>query len=832
MALACALFASLFPRVSQAQLSPPAAGGVVEVDRLLQRLAEPRRLLVIGAHPDDEDTEILALAAIRHGARAAYLSLSRGEGGQNLIGPELGEELGLLRSQELLAARGTDGAEQYFTRAFDFGFSRSLEETSRFWPPDSLLKDAVRVVRRFRPHVIVSVFTGTPRDGHGQHQMAGVIARRVFQGAGDAAAFPELQRDEGLAPWTPLRLYRSTRFDSAATQITLQTGLLDERSGRTVHQIAMASRSLHRSQDMGQLQRIGPQTATLQLLAENDGAGVSESADGGGVFAGIPLAETWLTRFADSLRGQLSVPRLPAAAVAIAGALRRLGEAPEDTEARNVLERALAAAAGIVVDARADAAELVPGQHARVVIEVFNGGADDVLFESATLSAPAGWRVVPGAGETRSLQAGQMVAESVAVTVAADARPTQPYFLERPRIGALYDWSVAEPALRGQPFGPAPLTARVMLRVAGAQVALSREVTYRLNDQARGEVRRLVRVVPPLEVRLQPRTVVWPADAPATRPFTVSLTSRVAGSHTADVRLEVDGWPAPPVAQVSFDAAGQERTVTFQLRRPAAVRDASVTVRAVARLADGRESDQAVDLIEYPHVRHTPRVVPATAAVRVAPLLLPAVSRVGYVRGAADLVPEALGQVGLPLELLGPERLARGDLSPFDAIIIGARAYETDTALVRHNSRLLQYVERGGTLIVQYQQYAYVTGKFAPYEITIARPHDRVTDETAPVRVLEPEHSAFTRPNRIGAADWDGWPQERGLYFARSWDAAFRPLLETSDPGMPPLQGGLLVARYGRGTYVYTGLAFFRALPAGVVGAYRVFLNLLALGQR
>jgi LmbE family N-acetylglucosaminyl deacetylase len=802
----------------------------VELDRLLQRLAEPRRLLVIGAHPDDEDTEILALAAIQHGARAAYLSLSRGEGGQNLIGPELGEELGLLRSQELLAARGADGAEQYFTRAFDFGFSRSLEETSRFWPPDSVLKDAVRVVRRFRPHVIVSVFTGTPRDGHGQHQMAGVIARRVFEAAGSAASFPELQREEGLAPWTPLRLYRSTRFDSAATQITLQTGLLDARTGRTVHQIAMASRSLHRSQDMGQLERIGPQTATLQLLATSDGTSLERAADeGGGLFAGIPAAETWLTRWADSLRGQLSAPRLPAAVAAIAGALRRIAEEPVDAEARELLERALAAAAGVVMDARATAAELVPGQDTRVEIEVFNGGTDDVLFESATVAAPAGWRVQPGAGAARSLGAGQLLAQPIDVTVAADAPPTQPYFLERPRIGAMYDWSAAAPAVRGQAFEPAPLTARVVLRVAGARIALSRDVTYRLNDQARGEVRRLVRVVPPVEVRLEPRTVVWPSNGPATRPFRVTLTSRVAGSHTADVRLEVDGWPAPPAAPVSFDGPGQERTVTFDLPRPASVREASVTVRAVARLADGRESDRAVEVIEYQHVRPTPRVVPATAAVRVALVELPAVSRVGYVRGAGDLVPGALVQVGLPLVLLGPEQLARGDLSVFDAIVIGARAYEADTALVRHNARLLDYVRSGGLLLVQYQQYAYVSGRFAPYEITIARPHDRVTDETAPVRVLEPGHPAFTRPNRIGPADWNDWPQERGLYFARTWDPAFHPLLETGDPGMPPLQGGLLVAQYGRGVYVYTGLAFFRALPDGATGAFRLFLNLLAL---
>ncbi|GIW53393.1 MAG: hypothetical protein KatS3mg081_2748 [Gemmatimonadales bacterium] len=223
---------------------------------------------------------------------------------------------------------------------------------------------------------------------------------------------------------------------------------------------------------------------------------------------------------------------------------------------------------------------------------------------------------------------------------------------------------------------------------------------------------------------------------------------------------------------------------------------------------------------------------PARAEIRVAPITLPAVSRVGYVRGASDRVPEALLQLGLPLEILSAAQLARSDLSVYDAIIIGARAYETDSALVRHNRRLLDYVRDGGLLLVQYQQYAFVAGNYAPYPLTINRPHDRVTDETAPVTILEPEHPAFTRPNRIGPADWEGWPQERGLYFAGTWDSAYRPLIETADPGYPPLRGGLLVASYGRGTYVYTGLAFFRALPAGVPGAYRLFLNLLALGSR
>lgn len=820
------------PARAAAQLVPPSTGGIVELDRLLQRLTEPRRLLVIGAHPDDEDTEVLALAALGYGADAAYLSLSRGEGGQNLIGPELGEALGLLRSQELLAARATDGAQQFFTRAYDFGFSRSLEETSRFWPPDTLLKDAVRVVRRFRPHVIVTVFTGTPRDGHGQHQAAGVTARRVFEVADDPNVFPELAREEGLAPWTPVRLYRSTRFDSAATTVTLSTGELDWRAGRSFHQIAMASRSLHRSQDMGQLQRIGPQSARLQLMSSHGDAAGDTDADG--LFQGIPRQLTWLTRLADSLRAGLSPARPSATAPALAAALARLDreDVADEDRARALLQQALAVAAGLVLDARADAAEVVPGQEVPVRTELFNGGPIEATLELVRIEAPRGWQAAGGAAPGGNRAApGSLTPVELRVTVPRDAPTTQPYFLQRPRAGGLYDWRDTPPQVRGLPFEPPLLTAQVQVLVMGARVVLSREITYRMNDQARGEVRRPVRVVPPVEVRLDPSLVVWPADGERARPFTVTLESRSPRPLQGQVRLEGGRWTVPPAQAFRFQRADEVTPLLFQLQRGTGVRSDSVTARAVARLDDGTEIDHAVALVDYPHVRPTPYVRRAAANIRVAPIALPAVRRVGYIRGASDLVPEALLQVGLPLVMLGPAELARGDLAAFDAIIVGTRAYEVDSALTRHNDRLLAYVEQGGLLLVQYQQYAFVSGGYAPYPLTINRPHDRVTDETVPVQLLAPDHPAFTRPNRLEPADWDGWPQERGLYFAGTWDPAYTPLLEMSDPGLPPLRGGLLVARRGRGSYVYTGLAFFRALPAGVAGAYRLFLNLLALNR-
>ena len=816
----------------RAQLAPPATGGVVELDRLLQRIAEPRRILVIGAHPDDEDTELLALAAQGYGARAAYLALSRGEGGQNLIGEELGEALGLLRSRELLAARATDGAQQFFTRAYDFGFSKTIEETLRFWPGDTLLKDAVRVVRLFRPHIVVSVFSGTPRDGHGQHHAAGLTAQGVFDAAGDSARFPELLREEGLRPWQPLRLYQSTRFDTTRPTVRLPTGALDPRSGRSYHQIAMASRSLHRSQDMGQLQGLGPAQARMGLVRDRTGGSNAGFADD--LFAGIAREETWLTTLADSLRGIASAGRMGSLAPALATALARLDREPgvADPVTRGELERALAIAAGVEIDALATVQELVAGDPVDVMIQVYNGGRFDVRLDSGAVAAPAGWQVEALDATPLALPPGRLDTLRVRVTVPAEARPSQPYFLERPRQGGLYDWSGAPPSARGRPFEPPLLSGRAVVSVLGTHVTLAREVSYRFNDQAVGEIRRPLRVVPAVDVRLDPDVVVWPAGAGPTRSFTVTLGSHARGAISGDVRLVADGWPSPPPVPFTLGQVGDSRVVTLELARPRGVTRAAVTVAAVARTTEGQEFREHTVMVEYPHIRPTPYVRPASATVRVEPMALPRVTRVGYIRGASDRVPEALQQIGLPVVRLTPQELADGDLSKFDAIIVGSRAYETDTALVRHNQRVLGYARQGGLVVVQYQQYAFIQGGFAPHPLTIARPHDRVADETAPVKVLAADHPALTTPNRIEATDWDGWPQERGLYFARTWDAAYVPLLEMNDPGESPLQGGLLVARVGSGTYVYTGLAFFRALPAGVPGAYRLFLNLLSLGRR
>ena len=797
------------------QLGPAGTGGVAALANALEHLGANKRVLVIGAHPDDEDTQLLTWLSRGIGAQAAYLALNRGEGGQNLIGPELGPELGIIRTEELLAARSLDGARQYFTRVYDFGFSRSADESFRFWPRDTVLADVVAVIRRFRPQVIVSIFSGTPADGHGQHQVAGIIARQAF----------DLLRD---STWGPVKLYRSTFFDTTATTLRIPTGGIDPILGQSYFQIAMAGRSRHRSQDMGRVQRVGPALTRLAFVASKVGSG-SE------LFSGIDTIWRGHERFQallDSTRARLS-PFAPADIVPIlARASRELGAA--DSTERATLDGALANAADVVVDATVDDGIVTPGERVQIEVAVWNAGAVPVPVDDVDLLAPPGWSIERPDPPSGSVAPNTVFVRRFAVTVAPDAPRSQPYFLRRPMAGALYDWSPTTPDVRGLPFEPPPLQARVRASIGGVPVTLTREIAYRYNDQASGEIRRPIFVTEPFDIAVMPNLIVWPVDdgSGSERTVTVQVTNRNRGAAAGLVRLAVPpGWAPVRPESLTFSREDESRSVAFTVRLPQRPAIGSFTLQATVVGADRRSSNGALAIIDYSHIRPRPSAHPSTVEVRVAGIHWPGLARVGYVRGASDRVPEALAQAGVPIVLLDADSLMRGDLSRYDAIVIGSRAYETDPALVANNERVLDYARGGGLLLVQYQQYPFVQGGYAPYRLTIAQPHDRVTDETAPMTPLTPGNSVWHQPNAIDARDWEGWVQERGLYFAHDWDSTYAPVLETHDPGMPPLEGGLLVAPLGRGTYIYTGLSFFRELPAGVVGAYRLFANLLGLKQ-
>lgn len=773
----------------QSQVTGPGTGGAVRRAQEARLAGSWRRVLMVGAHPDDEDTELLTILTRGEGVETAYLSLTRGEGGQNLIGRELGQALGVLRTEELLAARALDGGRQFFTRAFDFGFSKNAEETFRFWPRDSVLKDAVRIIRRFRPQVMVSVWSGTPRDGHGHHQAAGLVAREAFVAAGDPSRFPELQRQEGLAPWQPAKFYRSGRQDAAAPGEVLDGGVLDPAEGQTLHQLAMRSRSRHRSQDMGQLENLGP--SRVRVILDTVAAGIVPRGDS--LFAGI---------------------------------------APEPSPSSDRHRDAVALGdAGVVLDVTTDDDEVVRGQLLTVTASVFNGGRAAVT--AAMRPVPrAGWtvrseacdtalgRIAPGA--TRSCR--------YSVAVADDAPVTTPYYLRDAMAGALYRWG-EEAALLGEPFEPALLQAEFTVTLAdGRAVRPTRAVQARFLDQGLGEVRRPVQVVPRVAVALTPDTLLWPAVV-RRRTFRVALEHLARDSSEAVVSLRLPtGWPAATTRRLRFGGEGERAVVEFVVTPPPSVAPGSYEIAAAVTVG-GDTHSLGLYRLRYPHVGERNIAVRAASRVVLAPVTLPRTTAIGYVRGAADRIPEALTQTGVPLTLLTGAALESSSLDAFRVIVIGPRAYEVDASLQRAHPRLMRWLERGGTLIMQYQQYPFLRGGFAPLPFTIASPHDRVTDETAPVRLLSPASPLWRTPNRIDSTAFTGWVQERGLYFARSWDAAWSPLLEMHDAGDFPREGALLLGRRGRGTVVYTGVAFFRQLPAAVPGAWRLFMNLLALGD-
>ena len=834
--------------------------GAVPAGLLLRQLDGVKRVLMIGAHPDDEDTAFLTALARHQGAQTAYLSLTRGDGGQNLIGSELWEGLGVVRTGELEAARRLDGGDQFFTRAFDFGYSKTADESLTFWPHDEVLRDVVWVIRSFRPHVIVTVWTGTTRDGHGQHTASGILAREGYEAAADPSRFSD-QFDLGVEPWAVAKLLQSERRDIGRATIVLDAGRLDPLLGRSTFQLAMASRSQHRSQDMGSSQPLGPRTT---------GASVVDSRVGGlpdELWSGI---DTTLTGLADgapadsrrSVRGHLSAYRDALArarssfgldprgmAGPLGEAVRHLRQAREAAgpaaggELARVLERrieratdAWLAAAGVIVDVRAEDDLIVPGQTVEVALHVWNGGVERLTGVDAALGIPPGWVGRPvsveGVSTGGAVEPASLATWIVAVDVPPDAEISQPYFLDEPRDGAMYRWP-DQPHLWGAPRDPAPVDATVSFGVESVgAVEFAERKPWRFVgvDQARGEFVKPVLVVPAVSAHVSPGALVWPLDRQDATEVTVTVRSESPAPVRGDVRLAAPaGWRVVPATHtVELGGAGVERSVTFQVEPSAGVQAGEQFFRASV-YAGGSVFDQDVAVVDYDHIERTIMLAPAEARFTVVPVRVAEGRRVGYVMGTGDAGPEALRQMGADVTLLGPAELATVSPGDYDVLVLGVRAYETRADLLAANSQILDFARGGGTVVLQYNQYQYARGEYAPYPLDIGRPADRVSDETAEVRLLHPGAPVFTTPNRIGSADFEGWVQERGLYFLGEWDDRYLPLLEMNDPGEAPKRGSLVVAEVGDGLYVYAALSFFRQWSSGVPGAYRLFANLVSL---
>jgi LmbE family N-acetylglucosaminyl deacetylase len=842
--------------------------GAAGVLQAIERLQTTASALHTAAHPDDEDTAFMARTARGDHARVAYLSLNRGEGGQNVIGPELFEALGVIRTEELLQARTLDGGGQFFTRTFDFGFSKRLDEAAALWNEREVLRDMVRTIREYRPLVVYAGFSGTPADGHGQHQLAGKLTPLAFEAAADPAEFPE-QIDQGLRPWQARKLYVRQGFrpdPNNPPSIRVETGIFDPLLGRTYFEIAMEGRSQHKSQEMGVPELRGPQASGLRLLESRVPAqptetsvfdGIDVSTRGLAGLCGLPpgVLQTELDLVADRARRALAEvdPLKPGGVVplladglratrAARAALKTAG-APKDAkdEADFLLEikerefeDALRRAAGAVFDPLSDVETAVAGETFGVRARMFLADPSLVKIGTLSLEAPDGWAVekgeVPGTAPenpmARFFRETPTGSESFRVTVPASAQPTQPYWLRQPRQGLLFVWPDGAPW--GRPFDAPVLRGVAELEIGGVPVSLRMPVQFRQIDQVRGELRRDVNVVPALSVALDSDLLVVPsATLGASRRIAVRLENHQNAAATGAVRLVVPaGWTVEPAeAGFSLGAKGQRTAVTFTVTPARGTAPGRYEIAATATAGD-RTCDLSMRTIAYPHIQTHRLYSRAVAQVRVLDLDVAPVS-VGYIMGTGDQVPDAIRRMGRDVVLLGEDALAAGDLTRFDVIVVGIRASEARPDFVANHGRLLDYVRGGGTLIVQYQQPDYGTRHLAPFPVEYA---SRVTDETAPVTILQPQHPAFTTPNRITDADWDGWVQERNLYAFAKFDERYVPLLETRDPGEQPQRGGEVYAEIGKGRYVYTSYAWFRQLPAGVPGAYRLFANLLSLG--
>lgn len=855
------------PTATRAQVRPTYSMGAMGLGQLLRRLQTTASALHTGAHPDDEDSALIARLARGDSARVAYLSLNRGEGGQNVIGTELFEALGVIRTEELLQARRLDGGSQLFTRTFDYGFSKTRAEAATKWGERNVLADMVRAIRLYRPLVIISRFTGTPADGHGQHQLAGYLTPIAFRLAADPAEFPEQIR-EGLRPWQALKLYVSEGFrrDDPSNRPTLfvETGRYDALLGRSYFEIAMEGRSQHKSQEMGTIELRGEQRSGVRLLESNVIRTNSEGEQN--IFDNIDTSIRGIARLAglrdDAINDQLAQMERAAAlslrnfnAYAPHEIIEPLSEGLQATrQARTRLARvsdeaarvnadfllaqkerdfteALQRAAGVVVDALADTDTIAPGESFTVTVRSFYPDAERVRAGAVELLAPEGWRVepidAPPAAPESPFRRRETARETnyFRVTAAPDAPITQPYWLRGQRTGDIFQWPTGTP--HNAPFEGSLLTAATAMRIGETTINIIQAVEHRYADIVRGELRREVGVVPALTIEPELDLLVFPiVNRTQTRRFTVRIMSNSPQPMSGRARLTLPAeWRAQPAeGQFELNRKGERASLVFNIVAPDSARAGSYTIGAEA-VVNNRTFNLAQRMISYPHIQTHRLYRPARTEVRVMPLRVAPV-RVGYIIGSGDRVPEAIRQMGLDVTLLDENDLAIGDLTRFDTIVVGIRASEARADFVANHNRIMDYVRGGGTLIVQYQQRDYVDRNLAPFP---AQMPARVTDERAPVRILEPSHPAFNFPNRITAADFDGWVQERSLYNFSTFDPRYTPLLESHDPGEAEGRGGELYAEIGRGHYIYTSYAWFRQLPAGVPGAYRMFANLLSL---
>jgi LmbE family N-acetylglucosaminyl deacetylase len=835
------------------------------------------RVLMVGAHPDDEDTGLITWLALGRQVETAYLSLTRGDGGQNLIGNELGEALGAIRTEELLAARRIDGGHQYFTRAYDFGFSKDSAETLKHWPREETLGDVVRVVRAFRPHVIVSVWSGTAADGHGHHTVAGILARDAYDAAADTVRFPT---NTFGAAWAPDKFYRTRRGAAGGAAVRMNVGEFNTVLGRSYGDIATESRSQHKSQGQGRISQGGVQWDYVRREATRVNAN-TDAAQESSMFDGI---DTSWTRFASSattaaqravidsvplvaraaraaldLRAPGAVVPLLAraaglierarnesqcryAAVALACTRRANDFGASIEEAHRRVTAAVLAAAGLDVGAYSDREYLALGDTGTVTVSVVNRGATAVTLRGADLPGAIGLRdttsvvVAVDSAATASRKVRGLLPGGaswwVGDRVGNDLFPEVPW----PADGARGTRSSSQvPSVSGVAVAEDDrLTSWVDVRFEIAGAVFTHRVgpiVQRKADAVAGEVRRPLVPVNAVSLLFDRAFELMRANEPIDRIIRLRVRSYSTQPRFVKFQFKIpDGLRTDKLPDTTTLAPLEIRDVPIHVRGSVPAGKFPLTAGAT----DGGVNFYGTGLftLEYEHIR--PIVMSRNTGLWVQGVVvaIPTGVRVGYIPGVSDDVGPVLQQLDVPVTTIEPDKVMSTDLKQFQIVVVGPRAYTRTPVLVAFNERLEQFARDGGTVVVQYGQQEMTRKGMLPFPIELAQQAQRVTLEDAPVRVVDSTARVLNAPNRLTNADFDDWVQERSLYMPSRADSAWKTVLEMNDPGEPANRNSLLVARLGAGTYVYTTLSLFRQLPAGNAGAIRLFMNLLSAGLR
>ncbi len=821
---------SLTIYVSSAQAPKRWSSG--EIHDAIKKLNVLGSVLYVAAHPDDENTRLISYMSNERRMNTAYLSLTRGDGGQNLIGNELGELLGVLRTQELLRARGVDGGKQMFSRANDFGYSKNPEETLRIWNRDEVLSDVVWAIRKFQPDVIINRFShDSGRRTHGHHTSSAILSHEAFDLTADKTKYPDQLKF--VDTWQPQRLFMNTswwfygsreNFDKAdkSKMVSVDAGVYYPIKGKSNNEIAAESRSMHKCQGMGSTPSRGALQEYLQLLKGDmpgskedpfEGINTTWSRLKGGEAIGKMVSEIDNTFRYDNPTKSLS------ALVSVRKMIKNLPDGNWKKIKLEEIDAIIAACTGLFLEVTADSYSATPGQKVSLEVEVVNRSTADVKLTGIQYQP-----MNMDSSLNLMMENNQPYEWTKVMNLPEDMPLTNPYWLNEP--GTLGMYAVDDREKIGLPETERVFGVEFFVDIEGESFSFFKPVIYKKTDPVAGEVHRPFEVTIPIFANIKDKVYVFGENNSKEVKILVK-------SGKDDVKGKVSlaypkNWKVQPESvDVYLKSKGEEQWVSFEVFPPAEQSEGKISPMVEV---DGKVYTKKVKIIEYDHIP-TQTVIQNSESKVVKIDLKRQGENIGYIMGAGDEIPESLRQIGYKVTLLEDSEMSASSLAKYDAIILGIRAYNTQERLRFHQEKLLKYVEEGGTMLVQYNTSRRLkVDQLAPYPLRLSR--DRVSVEEAEIRFLKPKHPVLNYPNKISSKDFDNWVQERGLYFPDEWDPKFDAILSSNDPGETPKDGVLLVAPHGKGVYIYTGLSFFRELPAGVPGAYRLFANLLSQGKK